>query len=49
MRAFVTRYRLRTGETGSLHVLAHSSVSAVLAVMDAFGDQLAFCSARVAS
>ena len=40
MRAYTVRYRLRNGASGSLTLIMRNSCSAVMAVLDHFGDQL---------
>ena len=48
MKHYIASYRLHSGRCGTLHVLATTSCDALIAAMDAFGDQLCHCSARPA-
>lgn len=48
MHPFIANYRLRDGQRGRLHILAASSCDAVIAAIDAFGEQLKACSVRPA-
>lgn len=46
MRSVEVRYALRTGQHGTLHVLAGSTAEAILQVMDVYGLALRVCSAK---
>ena len=46
MKVFVTKYQLRNGASGVLHVIASSSCAAIVYAMDLFGESLRCCAAR---
>jgi hypothetical protein len=46
MRAYTATYRLQNGATGSLTLIVRDSCSAVLAMLEQFGDQLRSISVR---
>lgn len=46
MKTYLTRYTLRDGTRGALHVLATCSCAAVVTAIDRFGTALRTCSAR---
>ncbi|MGC4075448.1 MAG: hypothetical protein QM702_00120 [Rubrivivax sp.] len=45
IRIVLVRYSLRNGATGALHILAESTCSAIVTVVDLFGEALRTCSA----
>ncbi len=48
MKPYIASYRLHDGMRGRLHILAATSCDAVIAAIDAFGEQLKTCSVRPA-